>query len=133
MDKATGNPVVDESGETITAEKTFKAKAAGGSVDVEFTFAATELYGKDIVVFEKIFCNDTEIASHENINDREQTVTVYAPNITGTTAVGTLGGGKLIDPAANVKITDTVTYEHLVLVPLRGKLSLCTRSSSTTT
>ena len=113
MDKATGNPVVDESGETITAEKTFKAKAAGGSVDVEFTFAATELYGKDIVVFEKIFCNDTEIASHENINDREQTVTVYAPNITGTTAVGTLGGGKLIDPAANVKITDTVMYEHL--------------------
>ena len=113
MDKATGKPVVDANGDAITVEKTFKAKDASGSIDVEFTFAATELFGKDLVVFEKIFYNDTEIASHENINDKGQTVQVHNPNITGTTAVGTLDGGKFIDPAANVKITDTVTYEHL--------------------
>lgn len=73
MDKETGKPVIID-GRQVTAEKTFKADKSSGSVEVKFTFNAGDLAGKELVVFEKLFYGETELASHEDISDKGQTV-----------------------------------------------------------
>ena len=75
MDKSTGEEILI-SGKEIIAEETFTAKEINGYVDVSFTFDASSLGGKEVVVFEKLLIADTniEIANHEDINDKGQTV-----------------------------------------------------------
>ena len=76
MDKATGQPVLDMNGKQITAEQEFKTFMSNGKVKVTFTFDATSLYGKDTVVFEKVFDSEGHVAArHEEIDDEGQTVT----------------------------------------------------------
>ena len=76
MDKATKAPVLDMNGKQITAEQEFKTFMSSGKVKVTFTFDATSLYGKDTVVFEKVFDSEGHVAArHEEIDDEGQTVT----------------------------------------------------------
>ena len=76
MDKATKEPVLDINGNQITAEQEFKTFMSNGKVKVTFTFDATSLYGKDTVVFEKVFDSEGHVAAkHEEIDDEGQTVT----------------------------------------------------------
>ena len=76
MDKATKEPVLDINGNQITAEQEFKTFMANGKVKVTFTFDATSLYGKDTVVFEKVYDAEGHVAAkHEEIDDEGQTVT----------------------------------------------------------
>ena len=79
-DKETGKPLMID-GKEVTAETTFTAKEAEGSVEVEFTFDATELGDKELVVFEKLFHaeSNVEIAKHEDIEDEGQTVKTVTP------------------------------------------------------
>ena len=81
MDKETGKEVLND-GKPVTAETTFKTEESSGSVDVTFTFDATELKGHDVVVFEKLFVTvkdegkdqEIEVTSHEDIQAESQTV-----------------------------------------------------------
>ncbi len=81
MDKETGKEVLID-GKSVTAETTFKSEESSGSVDVTFTFDATELKGHDVVVFEKLFVTvkendkekELEVTSHEDIKAKSQTV-----------------------------------------------------------
>ena len=76
MDKATGQPVLDINGKQITAEQEFKTFMSNGKVKVTFTFDATSLYGKETVVFEKVYDSEGHVAAtHEEIDDEGQTVT----------------------------------------------------------
>ena len=76
MDKATKEPVLDINGNQITAEQEFKTFMSNGKVKVIFTFDATSLYGKDTVVFEKVYDAEGHVAAkHEEIDDEGQTVT----------------------------------------------------------
>ncbi|WP_158006636.1 VaFE repeat-containing surface-anchored protein, partial [Floricoccus penangensis] len=93
---------------------------ANGTVDVNFTFDANALEGKTIVVFEKLFQNGKEVASHEDINDKGQTVEVpKKPEVPvikiGTTAVDAKDGDKKVSAEKNVTIKDAVKYENLVV------------------
>ena len=65
-------------GKEIVSETTFNAKKSVGTVDVKFTFDAKGLDGKNIVVFEKAYYTgtDIEVANHEDISDKGQTVKV---------------------------------------------------------
>ena len=73
-----------------------------------FTFDATGLEGKSVVVFETLFQGETEIAGHEDIEDEGQTVTfVEGPKI-GTTA--TVDGQHTAVPSGEVTIVDVVEY-----------------------
>lgn len=112
MDKATGDPLTVD-GQQITAETTFVAKEASGSVEVVFTLDATALAGKSVVVFENLYYEDIEIAVHADIEDEGQTVTFTTPKI-GTTAK-TEDGSKIIPVAESAKVIDTVSYENLVI------------------
>ena len=71
MDKTSGQSI------GVTAETTFTAEAADGSVTVTFTFDTTKLQGKTLVVFETLY--DTQgnpIVDHSDLNDEDQTVSV---------------------------------------------------------
>lgn len=76
MDKATGEVCKDSKGNDITAEQEFTARTSNGKVKVTFNFDGSLLYGKDTVVFEKVFDSAGSIAAkHEDIEDEGQTVT----------------------------------------------------------
>ena len=110
MDKDTGKAAVDASGKEITAEATFTPATASGSVNLSFTFNASNMEGKSLVAFEKLFSGEAEIAGHEDFEDKEQTVTF--PKVR-TTAHSEKGDDEFL--AANpIKLIDTVTYENLI-------------------
>ena len=73
MDKSTGQPLL-VNGEQVTAETTFVAETADGTVDVVFTFDGSALAGKEIVVFESLYKDGVELAIHADIDDEAQTV-----------------------------------------------------------
>ena len=111
MDKETGEPLVIGE-EQVTSEATFTPTETNGTVEVLFSFNATGLEGKDLVVFEKLFQGETEIASHEDLEDEGQTVTfVETPEI-GTTA--TVDGQHTADPTGEITIVDVVEYSGLI-------------------
>lgn len=81
MLKETGEPLL-VNGEQVTAEKTFTPETSEGSVDVEFTFDASELNNKNVVVFESLYAQETEVAAHTDINDEGQTVSYKVGSLT---------------------------------------------------
>lgn len=77
MDKKTGKPfVVDD--EEITSEVTFTPETSNGEVTVSFTFDGSAVTKEtDIVVFESLYSEDVEIATHTDIEDENQTVKIH--------------------------------------------------------
>lgn len=73
MDKETGKPIQAE-GKEVAAEKTFTAQASNETVELEFVFDSSALSGKAIVVFEYLYANDIQLASHADIEDEGQTI-----------------------------------------------------------
>lgn len=73
MLKETGEPLRID-GKEVTAETTFVPEEADGSVDMKFTFDASALNKKSVVVFEKVYADETEVAAHEDLEDDGQTV-----------------------------------------------------------
>ena len=114
MDKATGDPLLVGEGEEqaqITSEATFTPSESSGTIDVLFTFDASALTGKTVVVFETLYIGEEEVTSHTNIEDEGQTVTfVEGPKI-GTTA--TVDGQHTVAPSGEVTIVDEVAYSGL--------------------
>lgn len=109
--------VLKVNGQTITAEKTFVAETADGSIDLEFHLDASGMEEYIIVVYEKMFRikDDKEypVAEHEDISDDAQAVSTPRPEI-HTTATNKEDGSKIFDPLEVVTLTDTVTYKNLV-------------------
>ncbi|KRL59877.1 VaFE repeat-containing surface-anchored protein [Latilactobacillus fuchuensis] len=112
MDKATNQPLLAD-GKEVMGSTTFTPTAATGTVNVEFTFNASALKGKTVVVYEKATQAGKEVAVHEDINDEGQTVTINNPNI-GTTATDKADGDKLVDPDTKTTINDAVKYTNLI-------------------
>ena len=82
-----------------------------GTIDVLFTFDATGLERKALVVFETLFQGETEIAGHEDIEDEGQTVNFVEEPKIGTTA--TVDGQHTAAPSGQVTIVDVVAYSGL--------------------
>ena len=108
MDKSNGKELLIN-GEKVTAEATFVATEASGSVDVTFILDATGLHGKGIVVFEDLYRENVLLATHADINDEGQTVKIKNPEI-GTKATA---DGKKEITADKITITDVVSYKDL--------------------
>ena len=108
MDKSNGKELLIN-GEKVTAEATFVATEASGSVDVTFIFDATGLHGKEIVVFEDLYRKNVLLATHADISDEGQTVRIRNPKI-HTTATA---DGKKEITADKITITDVVSYKDL--------------------
>lgn len=73
MDRENGE-VLHVDGKPVTAETCFVPEEKDGTAEVRFSFDATGLNGKSVVVFEKVYIGETEILSHEDLEDQEQTI-----------------------------------------------------------
>lgn len=73
-DKETGKPLTNKDGASITAEQSFVPQETTGSVELTFSFDASLVKGKAVVAFEKCLHGDVEVATHEDLSDRSQTV-----------------------------------------------------------
>lgn len=110
MDKSTGTPLVID-GEEIHAETAFIPDVPNGEVTVAFTFDSKFIKeDTDIVVFESLYKGGKELAVHADIEDREQTVKVKAPEI-GTKA--SVDGKKEIAAKGTITVDDIVSYKNL--------------------
>ncbi len=122
MVKETGNPLYEDmcvensqvSNDTerkpISATKTFVAETSEGSIDLEFTFDATLLHGKTIVVFEDLYLDNIKVGTHTDITDEDQSihlVKIGTVAIDANTKTHTATYGK-------TTFIDTVAYEGLV-------------------
>ena len=110
MDKETGEPLLVND-QQVTSEATFTPAEASGTIDVLFTFDATGLERKALVVFETLFQGETEIAGHEDIEDEGQTVNFVEEPKIGTTA--TVDGQHTAEPTGEITIVDVVEYTGL--------------------
>lgn len=110
VDAETGEPILDN-GKEVTAEKEFTAKESSGFVELEFTFDASALAGKTVVVFEDMYQDKIKIATHTDITDKEQSV--YIPKIT-TKLTGTDSKTKKFHALEKINLKDTMQYENFV-------------------
>ena len=111
--KSTGKPLM-VGDKPVTGQTVFTPEKADGKVEVTFTFDSRDLEDKtDIVVFESLVRSGTELASHADIDDKNQTVTVTHPEI-GTTAVDGADGDKNVITDDTTEVIDTVEYTGLI-------------------
>ncbi|MEG2418829.1 MAG: VaFE repeat-containing surface-anchored protein, partial [Eubacterium sp.] len=113
MDKATGQPLLIN-GEKVTAETTFTPEKSDGTVDVIFTFDASSLKGKEIVVFEDLFQDKDKIYTHADIKDKDQTIKFTESKIK-TTAKDKASGKNEGTVNPTTTIVDTVQYTDLIV------------------
>lgn len=111
MDKATGEPITVD-GQTVESQVSFIVKKPSGWVEMQYRLDASELYGKDVVVFATLNFAGREVAAHADINDEGQTVRFVRYELE-TTATGE-EGEKLIEPEKEVTVVDIVTYTGLI-------------------
>lgn len=85
MDKTTNKALI-VNGKEVIAEKTFTAQETNGFINIDFTFDASNLSnGQEVVVFESLYREGQEIAIHNDINDKDQTITfTIKPNLPQT-------------------------------------------------
>ena len=123
MVKSTNKPLL-VNGQPVKQTKTFIAPAKNGSVFLDFTFNASALQGETVVAFEKLHREGTELAVHEEIKDREQSIDFPNPSI-GTWAVNKADHTQVLDPLDEITIRDYVKYENLIVgktYTIKGKL-----------
>ena len=109
MVKETGEPLT-VNGKEVTAEKTFVAEEADGSIILEFTFDSSALAGKHIVAFEDVEYKGISIGTHADLEDEDQTISY--PEI-HTSAVDQASGSKTMVLGTGVTLVDTVSYKGL--------------------
>ncbi|MFJ6276831.1 VaFE repeat-containing surface-anchored protein [Bacillus thuringiensis] len=123
MNKETNKPLV-VNGKEVTAETKFTPKEANGSITLDFTFDATGLEEKEVVVFEQLLKEGKIVTTHADINDKGQTVKFVKPSVK-TTATNKADGGKEIHSKDSITIQDKVEYTNLVVgkeYTVKGKL-----------
>ena len=118
VDQATGKKIDGLNGNTKFTTPKAKNGSVNGTVQVHFSADASKFAGKTIVAFETLYPDngkgkpkDSVIATHANIKDSGQTLTVTKPEI-HTTA--TADGKKVITPDGKVHVTDVVAYKGLI-------------------
>ena len=111
--KVSKKQLLDADGNPVTAETEFVPEASFGDVDVTFTFDASDLKAKDkVVAFESLSLNGKKLASHADIEDKSQTVTITKPTLSTTAADG-LDADKNLIGEGDATIVDTVKYKNV--------------------
>ena len=112
--KVSKKRLLDADGNPVTAETEFVPEDTYGTVDVTFTFDGSLLKDNTpVVAFESLSYKGKEIASHSDIEDEGQTVTMHTSEI-GTTATDKLDGNKTVIADAESTVTDKVEYDHVL-------------------
>lgn len=109
MDADTGKELLMNE-KPVTAQKEFTPEKADGSVQLEFSLDSRALAGKTIVTFEDLYLDGVKIASHSDIKDENQSITIIEIR---TNAKDKASGTQEAEPSKTTTIVDTVTYTGL--------------------
>mgnify|MGYP007047241886 CR=1 FL=1 len=119
-------------GKRVENDLSFTATDTKMEVQIEFTFNASELAGKELVTFEELYdvTNPDEpikVAEHKDIEDEGQTVTTEERVIEiHTNATDKVTGEKMIVAGKEVTVIDTVTLDGWKKVqPINSKAGRC--------
>ena len=112
MVQETGEPLLDENGNKITAETTFTATTANGAVDMVFKFDSSLLGDNTLTCFEDLKYNNVTVATHSDITDEEQSVHYIDLK---TKAIDKNTGNNVGTVQKNATIIDTVSYKNLIV------------------
>ncbi len=83
MDKKTGKPY-EEDGKAVVGSTTFTSEG-NGTASVSFKLNTSKIAGKELVAYEKVYDDKGKlVATHEDINNRDQTIRVAQPTIPRT-------------------------------------------------
>lgn len=136
MEKSSQRPFM-QNGKEITASRSFtfadlekeglaKAEADGrhfsGKVTLSFFFDSSQLAGTALVAFEKLYRDKEWIASHEDIDDEDQSIQIVQIR---TSAEDEETGTHTVKAGQKARIIDTVSYKGLTAgkkYVLKGKL-----------
>ena len=119
MDAETGEPVLNADGTTVTGSTTFTPESETGTVEVTMTLDASQIGGKDFVVYESLYNTgwggheNCEVAKHHDLTDEDQTITVLNSQIR-TLAASMNGTHEQQISDGEITITDEVEYENIV-------------------
>lgn len=101
-------------GKPVKAETVFTPDAPEGTVDVTFTFDTLALKDKTkLVAFESLEHDGHELATHADIEDEGQTVTIRNPRIS-TTALDGVDKDKNVVTDGKTTVIDTVEYKNVI-------------------
>ena len=111
MNPETEEPYLDAEGKEIKATTVATIEKENGEVQVKFVFDATKIAGNDVVIFEyaRDYATKVTIATHEDPNDDNQTVTI--PEI--KTKAKADNGTNVVNDTESVVI-DTISYKNLI-------------------
>lgn len=117
MDKA-ANAELLVNGVRVEAETTFTADRETMEIEMEFTFDAAALAGKDLVTFEELYLlpEDGEpelVAQHKDIEDEGQTVSITEREISIHTTATDPEGAKELTARKELTIVDKVRLDGL--------------------
>lgn len=112
VDKETGNALLDDAGNKITASNEFVAEKTNGTIDVTFKFSGVCLAGKTTVAFEDMYSEGKKVAVHADLRDEGQNE--YFPSV-HTTATSNDTKDHVVGANEKVTITDQVALKALKL------------------
>lgn len=105
-DAETGATIVDAAGKRIESEQAFHPSSENGTFETEFTFDATQLEGRKVIVCEEIVENGYVIASHKDIKNDAQAV--WFPSVS-TKIRDNATGNQMSLEGGNITVTDSVS------------------------
>ncbi|MBR3252114.1 MAG: VaFE repeat-containing surface-anchored protein [Erysipelotrichaceae bacterium] len=107
MDKDTGEAVLDEQGNELTDEVTFRARQSEGEVELTFSFKVEE-HGHSYVAFEELIYEEDVYAVHADLDDEDQSV--HYPAIS---TQARSNGVQNVLAKEDAVIIDTIYYTNL--------------------
>lgn len=106
-------PLTDGEGCAVQAQTTFTPELSTGQTQVRFDFDSSNHDGRDLVVYEKLYRNDTLVAEDEDPANEDQSFTVNALDI-WTMLGGPDAASKQIKADSEAAFTDEVSYTDAV-------------------
>ena len=114
MDAQTGLALKNSDGSSVYATAEFTPALSAGTVEVSFTFDASAIpTGGSLVVFEDLYRGDEKIASHADIDDFGQTITIERPSM-WTDASDPADGDQTVVIDPETYIHDQVSVQNVV-------------------
>lgn len=111
MNRETGEEILDEEGIPVTAERTWEATEADGSIELTFELDSYLLAGETVVVYEDLQHNEIPVAVHHELQDESQSI--HYPAL-GTMAKSEANGTQTLPVGPDTVLIDTVEYKNLV-------------------
>lgn len=103
-------PLYGTDGETIVTKEFTADESRSGSEELEFHVDTSELKNNDIVAYARLYKDDVLIASHEDLEDSQETI--YVPEITAHAFDSVTGDWEGWATEDSVMV-DTVNYDNL--------------------